>query len=221
MAIRVALVDDQDLIRSGLRMILEAAGGIHVVGEAADGDAGVQLARRTRPDVTLMDIRMGAIDGIEATRRIVAADAGRVVILTTFELDEYVYAALRAGASGFLLKDAPREDILRAVQAVASGDALLSPSVTRRLLERFGGDLAQRAPDADALADLTPRERDVLRLVARGQSNLEIADTLVLTEATVKTHVSAVLRKLALRDRVQAVVWAYEHGVVRPGEPPS
>jgi DNA-binding NarL/FixJ family response regulator len=221
MAVRVALVDDQDLVRSGLRLILEAAGGIEVVGEAADGDAGVQLARRTRPDVVLMDIRMGDVDGIEATRRIVAADAGRVVILTTFELDEYVYAALRAGASGFLLKDAPREDIVRAVEAVASGEALLSPRVTRRLLERFGGDLAARALDADGLAELTPRERDVLRLVAQGQSNLEIAAALVLTEATVKTHVSSVLRKLGLRDRVQAVVWAYEHGVVRPGGSPS
>jgi len=215
-AIRVVVVDDQDLVRSGLRMILEAAGGIEVVAEAADGEAGVAAARRARPDVVLMDVRMGAVDGIEATRRIVTADAGRVLVLTTFDLDEYVYAALRAGASGFLLKDAPREELVRAVRVVAAGDALLAPRVTRRLLERFGGDLSVPAP-APELDELTAREREVLALVATGRSNLEIAQVLVLTEATVKTHVSSVLRKLGLRDRVQAVVWAYEHGVVRAG----
>ena len=219
--IRVALVDDQELVRSGLRMILEAAGGIAIVGEAGDGRDGVELARRAKPDVVLMDIRMGALDGIEATRQVVAAGAGRVIVLTTFDLDEYVYTALRAGAAGFLLKDAPREELVRAVRVVAAGDALLAPTVTRRLIERFGGDLASPAPDDAAVADLTAREREVLTLVAGGRSNLEIAEALVLTEATVKTHVSAILRKLGLRDRVQAVVWAYEHGVVRAGASPS
>lgn len=217
--IRVVLVDDQDLVRSGLRMILEAAGDIAIVGEASDGRDGIEAARRAKPDVVLMDIRMGALDGIEATRQVVAADAGRVIVLTTFDLDEYVYAALRAGASGFLLKDAPREELVRAVRVVAAGEALLAPTVTRRLIERFGGDLASPTPGA-AVDALTAREREVLALVAAGRSNLEIAEALVLTEATVKTHVSAILRKLALRDRVQAVVWAYEHGVVRAGSPP-
>jgi DNA-binding NarL/FixJ family response regulator len=219
MSIRVLLVDDQELLRSGFRMILEAAGDITVVGEAADGAEGAEASRRSRPDVVLMDIRMGDVDGIEATRRIVAADAGKVVILTTFDLDEYVYAALRAGASGFLLKDTRPDDLVTAVRVVAGGDALLAPKVTKRLLERFGGDLAAPVTNGDAaVADLTEREREVLRLVAGGLSNLEIAERLVLTEATVKTHVSHVLRKLGVRDRVQAVVWAYEHGVVRPGQ---
>jgi DNA-binding NarL/FixJ family response regulator len=219
MTVRVLLVDDQELLRSGFRMILEAAGDVRVVGEASDGGEGAEAARRLRPDVVLMDVRMGAIDGIEATRRIVAADAGRVVVLTTFDLDEYVYAALRAGASGFLLKDTRPSDLVDAVRVVAAGDALLAPRITRRLLERFGSDLAPRGTGEDpAAAILTAREREVLRLVAGGRSNLEIAERLVLTEATVKTHVSSVLRKLGVRDRVQAVVWAYEHGVVRPGE---
>lgn len=219
MSIRVLLVDDQELLRSGFRMILEAAPDITVVGEAADGADGAEQARLRRPDVVLMDIRMGDVDGIEATRRIVAANAGKVVILTTFDLDEYVYAALRAGASGFLLKDTRPDDLVHAVRVVADGEALLAPRVTRRLLERFGGDLAPPANGADAeLGDLTEREREVLRLVAGGLSNLEIAERLVLTEATVKTHVSNMLRKLDVRDRVQAVVWAYEHGVVRPGQ---
>ncbi|MGX6449490.1 response regulator [Patulibacter sp. S7RM1-6] len=216
--IRVLLVDDQELLRSGFRMILEAAGDVRVVGEAADGGEGAEAARRLRPDVVLMDVRMGAVDGIEATRRIVAADAGRVVVLTTFDLDEYVYAALRAGASGFLLKDTRPADLVEAVRVVAAGEALLAPRVTRRLLERFAGDLAPARDDDGAADVLTEREREVLRLVAGGRSNLEIAERLVLTEATVKTHVSNVLRKLDVRDRVQAVVWAYEHGVVRPGE---
>ncbi|WP_210494944.1 response regulator transcription factor [Patulibacter sp. SYSU D01012] len=216
--IRVLLVDDQELLRSGFRMILEAAGDIRVVGEASDGGEGAEAARRLRPDVVLMDVRMGEVDGIEATRRIVAADAGRVVVLTTFDLDEYVYAALRAGASGFLLKDTRPADLVEAVRVVAGGEALLAPRVTRRLLERFAGDLAPARDDDGAADVLTEREREVLRLVAGGRSNLEIAEALVLTEATVKTHVSNVLRKLDVRDRVQAVVWAYEHGVVRPGE---
>jgi DNA-binding NarL/FixJ family response regulator len=219
MTIRVLLVDDQELLRSGFRMILEAAGDITVVGEAADGAEGAEAARRSRPDVVLMDIRMPAVDGIEATRRIVAADAGKVVILTTFDLDEYVYAALRAGASGFLLKDTRPDDLVTAVRVVAAGDALLAPRVTKRLLERFATDLAAPPTSVDAaLGDLTEREREVLRLVAGGLSNLEVAERLVVSETTVKTHVSAVLRKLGLRDRVQAVVWAYEHGVVRPGQ---
>ncbi|EHN09340.1 DNA-binding response regulator LuxR family [Patulibacter medicamentivorans] len=218
MAIRVLLVDDQALLRSGFRMILEAAGGIEVVGEADDGATGAEAARLKRPDVVLMDIRMGDVDGIEATRRIVAADAGKVVVLTTFDLDEYVYAALRAGASGFLLKDTRPADLVEAVRVVAGGDALLAPRITKRLLERFGTDLAAAPTQDAAVAELTDREREVLRLIAGGHSNLEIAELLVLTEATVKTHVSNVLRKLGVRDRVQAVVWAYEHGVVRPGE---
>ncbi len=219
--IRVVLVDDQELLRSGFRHILETADDIRVVGEAANGGDAVETTRRLRPDVVLMDIRMGEVDGIEATRRIVASDAGRVVVLTTFDLDEYVYAAVRAGASGFLLKDTRPSDLIDAVRIIARGDALLAPAVTRRLLERFaqdtgpmpgGGELAATA------ADLSEREREVLRLLAGGRSNLEIADVLVLTEATVKTHVSNVLRKLDVRDRVQAVTWAYEHGLVRPGE---
>jgi DNA-binding NarL/FixJ family response regulator len=220
--IRVVLVDDQELLRSGFRLILETADDIRVVGEASNGADGVEAARRLRPDVVLMDIRMGEVDGIEATRRIVAADAGRVLVLTTFDLDEYVYAALRAGASGFLLKDTRSVDLTDAVRIVARGDALLAPGVTRRLLERFAqtvGPMANDGAFAVAANDLTTREREVLRLLAGGRSNLEIADVLVLTEATVKTHVSNVLRKLGVRDRVQAVTWAYEHGLVRPGEP--
>ena len=213
--IRVLLVDDQELLRSGFRLILELEDDIRVVGEAADGARGAEEARRLKPDVVLMDIRMGEVDGIEATRRIVAADAGRVVVLTTFDLDEYVYAALRAGASGFLLKDTRPADLVDAVRIVARGDALLAPSVTRRLLERF---TASAVVADSAVAELTEREREVLRLLAGGRSNLEIADALVLTEATVKSHVSNLLRKLGLRDRVQAVTWAYEHGLVRPGQ---
>jgi DNA-binding NarL/FixJ family response regulator len=219
--IRVLIVDDQELLRSGFRLILETADDIRVVGEEADGAQAVEAALRLRPDVVLMDIRMGDVDGIEATRRIVVADAGRVVVLTTFDLDEYVYGALRAGASGFLLKDTRPVDLIDAVRVVARGDALLAPSVTRRLVERFADDLGPiGAPEhaARATADLSEREREVLRLLAGGRSNLEIAQVLVLTEATVKTHVSSVLRKLGVRDRVQAVTWAYENGLVRPGD---
>jgi DNA-binding NarL/FixJ family response regulator len=219
--ISVLLVDDQELLRSGFKLILETTDDVRVVGEAADGESGAELARRLRPDVVLMDIRMGGIDGIEATRRIVAADAGHVVVLTTFDLDEYVYAALRAGASGFLLKDTRPVDLIDAVRIVARGDALLAPQVTRRLIERFADGFGAQWDGAErdlAAAELTERERDVLRLLAGGRSNLEIADGLVLSEATVKTHVSNLLRKLGLRDRVQAVAWAYEHGLVRPGQ---
>jgi DNA-binding NarL/FixJ family response regulator len=219
--IHVLLVDDQELLRSGFKLILETTDDVRVVGEAADGESGAETARRLRPDVVLMDIRMSGIDGIEATRRIVAADAGRVVVLTTFDLDEYVYAALRAGASGFLLKDTRPVDLIDAVRIVARGDALLAPQVTRRLIERFADGFGPPWDGAEhdvAAAELTPRERDVLRLLAGGRSNLEIADGLVLSEATIKTHVSNVLRKLGLRDRVQAVAWAYEHGLVRRGQ---
>jgi DNA-binding NarL/FixJ family response regulator len=221
--IGVLLVDDQELLRSGFRLILETTDDIRVVGEAADGADAVEAARRLRPDVVLMDIRMGAMDGIEATRRVIAAGVARVVVLTTFDLDEYVYAALRAGASGFLLKDTRPTDLVDAVRIVARGDALLAPGVTRRLLERFAQDFGPaRSGTAleEAVADLTEREREVLRLLAGGRSNLEIADVLILSEGTIKTHVSNVLRKLGLRDRVQAVTWAYEHGLVRPGEEP-
>jgi len=213
--IRLLVVDDQAMMRAGFRMILEAQPDIRVVGEAPDGAAAVAEAQRLRPDVVLMDIRMPRLDGVEATRRLSGL---RVLILTTFDLDEYVVAALRAGASGFLLKDAPPEELVRAVRVVAAGDALLAPSVTRRLLDRFAG-LPGDAPAAAAraLERLTEREREVLGLIARGLSNAEIAAHLVVTEATVKTHVSHVLAKLDLRDRVQAVVLAYDLGLVRPG----
>jgi DNA-binding NarL/FixJ family response regulator len=214
--IRVLLADDQALVRAGFRMILKAESGIEVVGEAADGAEAVGRARELAPDVVLMDVRMPAMDGIEATRRIAAGDdAPRVLVLTTFDLDEYVYEALRAGASGFLLKDAPEEQLVSGIRIVADGGSLFAPAVTRRLIERFaGGPSAQPPP---ALGELTPRELEVLRLVARGLSNAEIAGTLVVSEHTVKTHVARILQKLDLRDRVQAVVLAYEAGVVRPG----
>jgi DNA-binding NarL/FixJ family response regulator len=216
-AIRVAVVDDQALVRAGFRMILAAQDDIAVVGEAADGLAGVELVRRERPDVVLMDVRMPHLDGIEATRQIVREAIGtRVIVLTTFDLDEHVAAAVRAGASGFLLKDTPPDELVRAVRVVAAGDALLAPSVTRQLLEQFAAGTAPLLDDAAADA-LTDREHEVLELLARGLSNAEIAAELVLGETTVKTHVGRVLAKLGLRDRVQAVVWAYEHGITRPG----
>lgn len=211
--IRVLVVDDQELVRTGFRMILEAQPDIRVVGEAGDGEQAITLARRTSPDVVLMDIRMPRMDGVTATRHMHDA---KVIILTTFDHDEYVVEALRAGASGFLVKDAAPEELVRAVHVVAAGDALLSPGVTRRLLNGMLPRLRQ-TPETDALAELTERELDVLRLVARGHSNAEIARTLFLSEATVKTHVSHVLEKLRLRDRVQAVVLAYEAGLVAPG----
>ncbi|HEX8134926.1 MAG TPA: response regulator transcription factor [Actinomycetes bacterium] len=220
--IRVLVVDDQGLVRAGFRMILEAQPDIEVVGEAADGLDAVAAARRLRPDVVLMDIRMPRLDGLEATRRLAGpgvADPVRVLMLTTFDLDEYVFEALRAGASGFLLKDLPREDLVAAVRVVAAGDALLAPQVTRRLIEEF----ARRPPpaggrDPAALAALTARERETLELLARGLTNAELAEALYVSEHTVKTHVGNVLAKLGLRDRIHAVILAYEIGLVQPGQ---
>ncbi len=209
--IRVVIVDDQPLLRAGFRMILEAQPDIDVVGEAADGAEAVAVAEHRRPDVVLMDIRMPVMDGVEATRRL---PGQRVLILTTFDLDDYVVDALQAGASGFLIKDAPPEDLVNAVRVVARGDALLAPTVTRRLLDRVVPTLAStRAPAPEALAELTERELEVLQLIALGLTNAEIAAQLVVTEATVKTHVSHVLAKLGLRSRVQAVVLAYQLGL--------
>jgi len=210
------LVDDQPLARAGLRMILESHAGIRIVGEGADGAEAVSLVRRLRPAVAILDVRMPRMDGLEATRRIVAAEPStRILILTTFDLDEYVFEALRAGASGFLLKDAPAEDIVHAVRTVARGDATLAPAVTRRLVERYA---SRPRPDAyPALETLTGRELDVLRLLAAGGSNADIGNRLALSEATVKTHLSRVLDKLGVRDRVQAVIFAYESGLVEPG----
>jgi DNA-binding NarL/FixJ family response regulator len=219
--IRVLLADDQSLIRVGFRMILEAESDLRVVGEAGDGAAAVSMAAATSPDVVLMDVRMPAVDGIAATRQITAAQPGvRVLILTTFDLDDYVYAGLHAGASGFLLKDAPPADLLNAVRTVAAGDAILAPTATRRLIARVSPLLApeRAAPGDGVLAVLTDREHDVFRLVATGRSNREIATDLLVSEGTVKVHVSRVLAKLGLRDRVQVVVLAYENGIVVPGQ---
>jgi DNA-binding NarL/FixJ family response regulator len=220
-SIRVLLADDQALVRSGFRMILDAREGIEVVGEAEDGAQAVELARTLRPDVVLMDVRMPNVDGVEATRRIVSGGTdARIVILTTFDLDEYVYAAIRAGASGFLLKDVRPSELVDAIHVVAAGDALLAPSVTRRLLDRFAAALpGDDEPALPSLESLTERELEVLKLLARGLSNTELAQQLFLSETTVKTHVSSVFRKLRLRDRAQAVVLAYELGLVRPGTP--
>ncbi len=219
MSIRVAIVEDQELVRTGLRMILDAADGIEVVGEAADGADVPDLVRRAAPDVVLMDIRMPDVDGIEATRRLAASGSpARVIVLTTFDLDEHVQAALRAGASGFLVKDGPAEEMLTAVRVVAAGESLLSPSVTRRVIAELVSrpEPSERRPPA--LEELTPREEEVLRLLARGRSNAEIADELVVSHETVKSHVARILMKLGARDRVQAVIAAYEAGLVRPGE---
>jgi len=219
--IRVLVVDDQELVRAGFCVILEGADGITVAGEAGDGAAAVAQAAALRPDVVLMDVRMPGMDGLEATRLVTALPVTppKVVMLTTFDLDDYVYEALRAGASGFLLKDSPRADLISAVRAAAAGDALLAPSVTRRLIEAFARRPPEAAPSPARLAALTARERDVLLLIARGRSNAEIAVALFVTEATVKTHVSNLLAKLGLRDRVQAVILAYETGIVVPGGP--
>jgi len=219
LSFRVLIVDDQALVRSGFRMILEARDDLEVVGEAENGAQAIELARELEPDVVLMDVRMPVLDGVEATRRLLEAGShARVIILTTFDLDEYVFEALRAGASGFLLKDVQPAQLVEAIRVVASGDALLAPSVTRRLLDRFAAalDASERKPPPE-LDSLTPRELEILRLIAGGLSNAEIARKLVVSETTVKTHVSSVLRKLHLRDRVQAVVLAYEVGLVRPG----
>jgi len=216
--IRVVIADDQALVRSGFRMILDAKADIEVVGEAGDGAEATALVARLEPDVVLMDVRMPDVDGLEATRRIVASGAkARVIVLTTYDVDDSVYAALRAGASGFMLKDVRPAELAEAIRVVARGDALLAPSVTRRLLDRFADALPgpDAAPPPD-LDELTEREIEVLRLIARALTNAEIAEHLVLTEATVKTHVSSVLRKLGLRDRVQAAVLAYDVGLVRP-----
>lgn len=214
----VVLVDDQELVRTGFRLILESEPDLRVVGEAADGAAGIDVVRRLRPDVVLMDVQMPVMDGIEAARRLAELDEPtRVVILTTFERDDLVVDALRAGASGFLLKNAPPEQLVAAVRTVAAGDALLAPSVTRRLIERFAAHGLVNRRD-DLLAPLTDREREVLALVATGRTNTEVAAELHLGEATVKTHLSRVLQKLHLRDRVHAVVFAYEVGLVTPGQ---
>ncbi len=215
--IRVLLADDQRLVRSGFRMILRDETDLEVVGEAGNGEEAVALARELAADVVLMDVRMPVLDGIEATRRIVDGEHGpRVLVLTTFDLDEYVYEALRAGASGFLLKDAPEEQLVAGIRIVADGGSLFAPAVTRRLIERFAGLRQASAPPG--LEDLTARELDVVKLVARGLSNAEIAAELVVSEHTVKTHVAHILRKLDVRDRVQAVVLAYESQLVRPGQ---
>jgi DNA-binding NarL/FixJ family response regulator len=222
MTIRLLIADDQVLVRTGFRLILEAEDDIEVVGEASDGLEAVEAARLLRPDVVLMDIRMPGVDGIEATKRVLALGADpptRVLVLTTFDLNEYVYDALRAGASGFLLKDVPPEQLVAGVRVVAGGEALLAPSITKRLIEEFATKApAAAAPEpAPGLDELTVRELEVFKLLARGLSNAEVAGTLVVSETTVKTHVARILMKLGLRDRVQAVVFAYEYGVVQRG----
>jgi DNA-binding NarL/FixJ family response regulator len=220
-SVRVLLVDDQALIRAGFRMILEAEEDFEVVGECADGTQAIDSVKRFAPDVVLMDIRMPEMDGIEATRRIVDREgeaAVKVLMLTTFDLDEYVYDALRAGASGFLLKDVPADQLVAGIRLVAQGDALLAPSVTRRLIHEFSRSSRGRGERPAGLDELTPREVEVFKLLARGMSNAEIAADLIVSETTVKTHVARILMKLEVRDRVQAVVLAYESGVVAPGE---
>jgi DNA-binding NarL/FixJ family response regulator len=222
MTIRVVICDDQSLVRDGLRVQLGLGDGIAVVGEASNGEQAVEMARRERPDVVLMDIQMPVLDGIEATRRIVADAKStdvRVLILTTFDLDEHVYAALAAGASGFLLKDATPEEIVHAIRVVAAGESLLAPSVTSRLVREFARRPTRGQPRSDGLASLTERETEVLLLVAQGFTNAEIAARLVLSHATAKTHVSRILTKLGLRDRAQLVVAAYEGGLIVPGSP--
>ncbi len=223
MTIRVLVADDQGMVRSGFSILLNAQPDIEVVGEAVNGQEAITRAAELGPDVILMDVRMPVLDGLQATRQIVAGagdgrSAPRILVLTTFDLDDYVYEALRSGASGFLLKDASAGELAAAVRVVAAGDALLAPGVTRRLIAEFARQGAPRAASRKNLQDLTERETEVLALVARGMSNAEIAAHLVVAEQTVKTHVSRILMKLALRDRAQAVVFAYENGLVRPGE---
>ena len=219
--IRVLIVDDQSLVRAGFRMILEAEGDVEVVGEASDGAEALEAAAEHSPDVILMDVRMPNVDGLEATRRLLEgkSEGPRILILTTFDLDEYVWEALHAGASGFLLKDTPPEQLVDAIRVVAAGDALLAPAITRRVIEEFVSrpPASARGP-APGLDELTARELEMLRYVARGLSNAEIAEAAFVSETTVKTHVAHILMKLRLRDRVQAVVYAYEHGIVAPGE---
>lgn len=219
MPVRVFLVDDQDLVRAGFRMVIDSQPDLAVVGEAGDGDAALDALSVTRADVVLMDVRMPVLDGVEATRRLHARpDPPKVIVLTTFDLDEYAFAALKAGASGFLLKDAQPPVLLDAIRAVHAGDAVVAPSTTRRLIERFAGHLPDdRPPPATVWQPLTQREHEIVREVARGRSNAEIAEALFVTEATVKTHVGRILAKVGLRDRVQLVVLAYETGLVRPG----
>jgi DNA-binding NarL/FixJ family response regulator len=218
--IRVVVADDQELVRSGFGMIIDAQDDLQVVGEAADGLEAIDIVQSQRPDVVLMDIRMPRLDGIEATRRIVSqadlAETTRVVILTTFDLDDYVFQALRAGASGFLLKDVRREDLVHAIQVVAAGDALLAPSITRRLIEDFARRPEPVPASGPRIKRLTPREQEVLELIGQGCNNREIGEKLFVGEATVKTHIGRILMKLDLRDRVQAVIYAYEAGLVRP-----
>jgi len=217
--IKVLIADDQAMVREGFGALLAAQPDLLVVGNAADGAAAVAATRRLSPDVVLMDVRMPVLDGLAATRQLLTPGATvKVLILTTFDLDDYVYEALRAGASGFLLKDAPAADLVNAVRVVAAGEALLAPSVTRRLIAEFAARPVRHAPRPTALAELTPRETEVLRLIARGRSNQEIAADLVVAEQTIKTHVGRILAKLGLRDRAQAVVFAYESGLVAAGE---
>jgi DNA-binding NarL/FixJ family response regulator len=223
MTIRLLLADDQAMVRQGFGALLNAQDGMLVVGEATNGEDAVRACRELRPDLILMDVRMPVMDGLEATRRVMSPSGGagwrpRVLMLTTFDLDDYVYEALRAGASGFLLKDATADDLVAAVRIVAAGEALLAPTVTRRLIEEFARQPRRDRPRPDELAGLTARELEVARLIARGLSNGEIADTLVLAEQTVKTHVGRILAKLNLRDRAQVVVAAYESGLITPGE---
>jgi DNA-binding NarL/FixJ family response regulator len=221
MSIRVAIVDDQALMRDGFTMILDAQPDIDVVGDAENGRLGVELCQRTRPDVVLMDIRMPVLDGIEATRLITSSTDcdTKVLVLTTFDLDEYVYAAIRVGASGYMLKDTPAKELVAAVRVIAQGDALLSPSVTKRLIEEFARQSEPERVTRPLPDDLTEREREALELLAQGLSNREIATEMYIGEATAKTHISRLLTKLGVRDRVQAVVLAYETGLVRPGAP--
>jgi DNA-binding NarL/FixJ family response regulator len=221
MSVRVLIADDQALVRAGFKMILEAEPEIEVIGEAEDGVEAVEMIKRMQPDVVLMDIRMPRLDGLEATRQIVASNNGdsptRVLVLTTFDLNEYVYEALRAGASGFLLKDVPAEQLIAGIQVVARGEALLAPTITRRLIEEFARNQPVEREAPKEVEELTARELEVFGLISRGMSNAEIAGELIVSETTVKTHVARILMKLHLRDRVQAVVYAYESGLIQPG----